>query len=61
MPVPTVLSKCGGAKSSRSHLKCQDTSHDEPSSLKTNATSHQRSISTVADCGVARPGLPRVQ
>jgi len=38
--VPTVLIRCGGARSSRSHLKCHDMSHDEPSSLNANAASH---------------------
>ena len=56
MPVPTVLIRCGGAMSSRSHLKCQDTSQLEPTSLNASAATHQRSIRTCTDCGCRTAG-----
>ena len=58
-PVPTVLSRCGGAKSSRSHLKCQDTSQEEPSSLNASASDpHPLHEDGQADAGCfGRPGV----
>ncbi len=37
MAVPALLSRCGGARSSRSHLKCQETSQEAPKTFSTNA------------------------
>ena len=61
IPVPTVFRMCAAARSSRSHLKCHETSHEDPSSLNVSAASHIRCMKTASDRGVARPGSPRVQ
>src|SRR3954452_12080622 len=58
--VPTELSRCGGARSSRSHLKCHETSQDEPSILSRKATSQPVYIQRSSVWLTGRPGLPGV-
>src|SRR4051794_29735333 len=58
--VPTELSRCGGARSSRSQRKCQETSHVEPSILSRNATSQPVYIQRSSVWLTGRPGLPGV-
>src|SRR5262245_12824652 len=45
--VPAVLSRCGGARSSRSHLRCHDMSQVEPSIFRPKASSQSRNTSRV--------------
>src|SRR3982751_5933193 len=58
--VPTELSRCGGARSSRSHLKCHETSKVEPSILSRKATSQPVYIQRSSVWLTGRPGRPGV-